>query len=102
MGVTSRLTVVSSTYVAKASKNLTKFITYLGSYGYVTTPCEMQVLFIIERCGTMIPDAKFLTLWLLETLNVQRRYIMAPKINEMIHLLYLTMTVLSVVQSKAN
>ena len=65
-------------------------------------PCEMQGLFRVERCGTMIPDAKFLTLWLLESLRVQFRYVMAPKINEMIHLVYLTMTVLSVGQSKAN
>ena len=62
----------------------------------------MQVLFRVERCGKMIPDAKYLTLWLLESLRVQLRYVMAPKINEMIHLVYLTVTVLSVGQSKAN
>lgn len=50
----------------------------------------------------MIPDAKFLTLWLSESWRAQFRYVMAPKINEMIHLMYLTMTVLSVGQSKAN
>jgi hypothetical protein len=59
----------------------------------------MQVLFRVERCGTMIPDAK---LWLLESLRVQFRYVMVPKINEMIHLMYLTMTVLSAGQSNAN
>jgi hypothetical protein len=47
----------------------------------------------------MIPDAKFQTLWLLESLRVQYRYVMAPKINEMIHLVSLIMTVLSVSQS---
>jgi hypothetical protein len=66
------------------------------------TPCEMRVLFRVERYGTMIPDAKFLKLWLLEYLRVQFRYLMAPKINGMIHLVYLTMTVLSVGQSKAT
>jgi len=62
----------------------------------------MMVLFRVERCGTMIHEAKFLTLWLLESLRVQFRYVVAPKINEMIHLVYLTMTVLSVGQSKAS
>jgi len=83
-------------------KNLTKFITYLGSYVYVMIPCELQVLFGVEPCGTMIPDATFLTLWVLESLRVQFRYVMAPNINKMIHLVYLTMTMLSVGQSKEN
>jgi len=97
-----RLPVLRSTYVALARKILTKLIIYLGSYGYEMTPCEMQVIFRVERCGTMIPDAKFLILWRLESLRVQFRYVMAPKINEMIHLMYLTMTVLSVCQLEAN
>lgn len=35
----------------------------------------------------MIPDAKFLILLLLESLRAQVRYVMDPKINEMIHLM---------------
>jgi len=50
----------------------------------------------------MFPDAKFLTLWLLESLRAQFRYVMVPQINEMIQLMYLTMSVLSVGLSKAN
>jgi hypothetical protein len=45
------------------------------------TPYELMALFRVERCGTMIPDAKFLTLWLLESLRVQFRYVEAAKIN---------------------
>ena len=63
------------------------------------TSYEVQVLFRVEWCEIMIPDAKFQTLWLLESLRVQYRYVMAPKINEMIHLVSLIMTVLSVSQS---
>jgi ABC-type ATPase with predicted acetyltransferase domain len=80
-------------------ENAYKFITDVGSYGYAMKSYEVQVLFRVERCGMMITDATLPTTWLLETLRVQFRYVMAPKINEMIHLVSLTMTVLSVRQS---
>jgi hypothetical protein len=63
------------------------------------TPYEMQVLFKVELCGIVIPEAKFLTLWLLEPLRVHFRNVMVPQINEIIHLVSLTMSVLSVSQS---
>lgn len=59
----------------------------------------MLVLFRVELCGIVIPEAKFLTLWQLESLHVIFHNVMAPKINEIIHLVSLTMTVLSVSQS---
>jgi hypothetical protein len=57
---------------------------------------EVHELLKIERYGIMITDAKFQRIRLLETLCVQFRYVMAPKINEWMHLVSLTMTALSV------
>ena len=73
-----------------------KFITDVGPYGEAMALYEVHELLKIERYGIMITDAKFQRIRLLETLCVQFRYVMAPKINERMHLVSLTMTALSV------
>jgi hypothetical protein len=58
-------------------------------YSYVMTPYGVLVLFRVELCGRAIPEAKFLTLRLLESLRVLFRNVMTPKINEIIYLVSL-------------
>jgi hypothetical protein len=81
-------------------------MTDVGSYGYVMKSYQVQGLFGVERCEIMITGATFQTTWLLENLRVQFHYVMVPKINEMVHIVSLTTTVVSVSQSvsqsKAN